>query len=310
MGKYLTPQQYYLAEDSIPGLAAIPANIIARTILRAETVIDAYVGFDARLGGFEPHTSWYQEGFDDHTRRTRIPNFPVPIRTVNRYRIQFTQQMDGSGVFATVNPNDCAINSFGGYVEIVPIQTFTYSLVPYMFGLGLHPPLVQIDYTAGFYFASFGEVLENQENDGINYRAQRGFWAQTIANSSTLQPNVAYPTPTVYVNGVVQTTGFTIDYTEGVVTFTASQGSAKVTADYTYQIPDSVREATITQTTYLLNQRNLNRMGLGGIEVARSRDQQIKRHIRTSADASGRDEPALDSYAMQLLEQYISIPGA
>lgn len=310
MPKYVTPQQYYLSEDSIPGLAAIPSNIITRTITRAEAMIDTYVGFDARLGGFEPHSSYYQDGFDEYTRRTRNPSYPTPIRTVDRYRIQVSMQQTGDGVFATVQPGDCAINNLGGYIEIVPIQTFTFSLVPYMLGLGLHPPVVQLDYTAGFYFGAYGETLENQEQDGLRYRAQRGFWAQSISLAPSIQPFKAYPVPTVYVDGVVQTTGFTIDYTEGVVTFSTSQGAAVVTADYTYQIPDPVREAAIVQTTYLLNQRNLVQMGLGGIEVARSRDQQIKRHIRTSADSSSKDEPALDSFAMQLLEPYIYIPGA
>lgn len=316
MAKYLTTQQYMLAEDSIPGLTAIPQNIISRTIGRAESMIDSFVGFDARLGGFEPHTAWYQTKFDEKTLRIPTPNYPAPIRQIARYRIHVSNQSNGQPFYANINPGDCVINVWGGYIEIVPLQAVTYSLTPFMMGLGLRPPLVLVDFDAGFYLASFGEILEEQYDDLTHYRAARGFWTSTVNLAPTLLPNTPFPTPpNVYVGGVLQATNtYSIDYTEGVITFNApltlAAGNVRpvVTADYTYQIPDPIREATITQTTYLLVQRNLNLMGLGGIEVARSRDQQIKRHIRTSADSSAKDEPALDPYAMQLLEPYQYIP--
>lgn len=312
MGRYVTLAQYYLAEDSIPGLLTIPANIITRTIIRAEALIDAYVGFDTRYGGFEPHSGWIQQAFDEKTLRVSVPNFPVPVRSIDRYRIQVSNMTStGDGFFAEISPGDCVINVFGGYIEIVPLQAVTYSLTPFMLGLGLRPPLVVLDYESGFYIPSFGEVLENTNGDLTTYRAQRGFWATSYTVAPHLKPLQLPPVPSVvYVNGVVQNSGaYTSDTTEGVVTFTGALApGSTVTCDYTYTIPDPIREATIMQVTSMLAQRNLNLQGLGGIEVARSRDQQIKRHIRTSSGSSAKDEPAIDPGAMQLLEPYTYIP--
>lgn len=311
--KYITPAAYWYAEDSVPGAQTISPQVMARYINRAETIIDTFVGFDARFGGFEQHTAWYQAAFDEKTLRTRIPNFPVPVINVNRYRIQVSNMSNSQGFFADINNSDVAINVFGGYIEIVPLQAVTYSLTPFMLGLGLQPPLTQVDYTAGFYFPQLGERLDNISGDLKTYRALRGFWASTYAVSSFIQPVTLPPVPpVVYVNGATQLSStYTIDMTEGVVTFNSPLAAGSVvTADYTYTIPEPVANATIAQVTWMLQQRNLNLMGLGGIEVARSRDQQIKRHIRTSADASSKDEPAICPEAMQYLEPYTYTPLA
>lgn len=311
MGRYITPSHYYLSDDSIPEAQTIAPAVLARIINHTENLIDAYCGFDARFGGFEPHTTSFQGAFDQQSLRIRIPNYPVPVRQVTRYRIQVSNQSDGTGFFAEINPHDTVINYIGGYVEIVPLQSITYSMTPFMVGLGLRPPLIQIDYEAGFYFSAFGEILENNSGDLTNYLALRGFWATSYDLISYLQPVTAPPVPpVVYVNGVAQSsTTYTLDTTEGAVKFNAPLAAGSVvTADYTYTIPDAVREATIAQVTWQLQQRALNLMGLGGIEVARNRDQQIKRHIRTSANNSPSDEPAICPEAMQLLESYSYIP--
>lgn len=312
MGKYITASQYYSADDSVPDADTITPVVLARTINRAESLIDTYCGFDSRFGGFEAHKTTYQDAFDQNSLRIRIPNFPVPVREVTRYRIQVSNQSDGSGFFANISPADTVINYTAGYVEIVPLQSVTYSMVPFMMGLGLTPPLIQIDYEAGFYISTLGEVLENNSGDLQNYLALHGFWATTYNLATYLQPLVPPPIPAVvYVNGVAQApTGvYTLDTTEGIVKFNTPLASGSVvTCDYTYTIPDAISQAAVSQVTWLLQQRSLNLQGLGGIEVARNRDQQIKRHIRTSAGASSKDEPAISPEAMQLLEPYTYIP--
>lgn len=314
MGKYLTPTQYWLSEDSVPNAQNISEPVLARYIARAETLVDSYVGFDARFGGFEQHEAWYQSAFDEKTLRTRMPNFPVPVINVNRYRIQVSNMSNSQGFFADINNSDVAINVFGGYIEIVPLQAVTYSLTPFMLGLGLQPPLTQVDYTAGFYFPILGETLDNTFiGDLKTYRALRGFWATTYTLASFIQPATLPPVPpVVYVNGVVQLSNtYTVNFVEGTITFaTARVATDVVTCDYTYTIPDPVSWSVAAQVTFMLVQRNLNLMGLGGIEVARSRDQQIKRHIRTSADSTAKDEPTICPEAMQYLEPYTYTPLA
>lgn len=314
MPKYLTPSMYYLMDDSVPDAGSIAPAVLARTISRAEGLIDTYCGFDSRFGGFESHTASFQGAFDERSLRIRIPNFPVPVRKVTRYRIQVSNQSDGTGFFANISTADTVINYMAGYVEIVPLQAVTYSMVPFMIGLGLRPPLIQIDYEAGFYLPAFGETLENNSSDLQTYLALRGFWATSYDLVSFLQPlQVPAVPPVIYVNGVAQaTTGvYTLDTTEGIVRFnTPLSAGSVVTADYTYTIPDAVTQATSAQVTWMLQQRNLSLQGLGGIEVARSRDQQIKRHIRTSSGNSNKDEPAISAESMQLLEPYTYIPVA
>lgn len=269
MPKYLTVQQF--KNQSAYPVSVDPTltdMVLANTIARAEAQIDSFMQFDLRLGGFEPHTGWVQQQWDAKRLRVRIPNFPVPVRQALRYQIQVSNlSTSGAGFMATINPNDIAYNVFDFYVEIVPLQSITYSLAPVLVQLGLRPPIVQWDYSAGFYIASLGERLINN-GDNVTYSALRGFWATSYAQALSLQPVSLPPTTqTVYVNGsAVSSSTYTLDSTEGSVAFTSPRSSFDiVTLDYTYTIPDAVRTATVAQTTWLLGQRNLairNMVGL------------------------------------------------
>jgi len=279
MAKYLSVQQY---KDESTGLDLTGLNdlSLARYIARAETAIDAFMKFDMKVGGFEPHNIWLEQRWDFATRQIRFPSHPVPIQAVNRYRIQVSNlSTDGSGFFATINPGDAVIAPYAGYVEIVPLQAITYSLSPVILQLGLRNPLIQMDCFVSFYNAVFGEALINT-GDNTNYQALRGFWASSYLAAKHIQPNQlpAVP-PVVYVNGTVtSSSNYTVNYTEGRVTFGSTQSStAVVTADYTATIPDAAREAAVRQVTFLLQQRALNKQGMGGLDIAKSGDQQIQR---------------------------------
>jgi len=276
--KYLSVQQF---KDEDVGVSLKDLNDLSlvRYIARAETAIDAFMKFDMKVGGFEPHNVWLEQRWDFNTRQIRFPSHPVPIQAVNRYRIQVSNlSTDGSGFFATINPVDAVIAPYAGYVEIVPLQAITYSLSPVILQLGLRNPLIQMDCFTSFYNAIFGETLINT-GDNLNYQALRGFWASTYLAAKHIQPNQlpAVP-PVVYVNGSLQSSGYTVNYTEGRVTFGSSQsGTAVVTADYTATIPDAAREACVRQVSHLLEERALKKQGLGGLDMARSADQQVQR---------------------------------
>lgn len=277
--KYLTLQMYKDADTGI-SLSDINDLSLARHIARAETAVDVYMKFDLKVGGYEPHNVWLQKKWDITTRQTPFPSHPVPVQLVNRYRIQVSNiSVSGAGFFANINSGDCVINQYGGYVEIVPLQAITYSLSPIILQLGLKNPLVQMDSFVSFYIAVFGEVLINA-GDNLNYKALRGFWASSYQAALHIQPNQlpAIP-PVVYANGsIVSSSNYTVNYTEGLITFNSVQsGSATVSADYTATIPDPAREATIRQVTHLLEQRALTKMGMGGLDLARSGDQQVQR---------------------------------
>lgn len=292
MAKYLTVAQYIAAGD-FPITADLTILKLARAIKRAEDDIDAFMEFDPRLGGFEPGVRWVQAPFDGKTRKVRIPNYPVPIRRALRYQIQVsTQTATGAGFMATIAPGDIAYNVFDFYAEIVPLQSITYALTPVLVQLGLDPPIVQWDYSAGFYFGVLGETLIGDASNEV-YTAERGFWATSYDLALSIQPLTPPPVPAVvYVNNVVNTQGV-VNPVEGTVTFAAGvrQSGDIVTADYTYTIPDKVSGAAIDQTTFILGQAALNQQGLTGIDFARSGQQQIK---RTDASEAGLCTRAVD----------------
>src|SRR6266704_167006 len=197
-----------------------------------------------------------QQPFNETTRKTWFPDAIVPVRNVTRYRIQISiVSSGGAGFFATISPDDCVVNVDGGYVEIVPLQALTYALAPVLLQLGLKPPLVDMDVAVG------------------------GFWAKTYTLALHAQPLALPPVPpVVYVNGsVVSNSTYTINYTEGKVTFNTQQTpSAIVTCDYTQTIPDQVTEAAALQVSYLLSQRALNKLGLyQGLFKIRTGEQEI-----------------------------------
>lgn len=307
MPKYLTVSQYSQCDD-YPLTAAETTLILTRTIGRAESDVDAHMGFDMRLSGFEPHTAWVQSQWDAKTLRTRVPLSPVPVRRAVRYQIQVSNLSNsGTGFMAAIQPNDVAYNTFDDYVEIVPLQSITYSLTPVLMQLGLRPPIVQMDIEFGYFLGVTGETLIDS-GDHKTYYAARGFWATSYTQAASIQPNTlpAIP-PVIYKNGVVQSAGFTTNTTEGTVTFSvANSASDVISADYTYQIPDNVRDATIHQTTYLLGQRALNKIGAQGLEWMRSGDQQIRRHANSGLIPNS----PLCELAAQKLMGYVPVPMA
>jgi hypothetical protein len=279
MAKYLSLQMFKDADAGLD-LSGITDLSLARYIARAEGAIDTYMKFDMKVGGFEPHNIWIEQKWHDKLRQIRFPSYPVPVQSVNRYRIQVSNlSTDGSGFYATINPGDAVIAPYLGYVEIVPLQAITYSLSPVILQLGLSNPLVQMDCFCCFYNAIYGETLIDA-GDHQNYQSVRGFWASSYQAAKHIQPNQlpAVP-PVVYSNGVVvDTSNYSVNYTEGRVTFNVVQSSVPIiTADYTTTIPDAVREACIRQITYLLEQRELIKLGLGGLDLAKSGDLQIQR---------------------------------
>ncbi len=287
MAKYLTINQYKLCSD-YPITSDITDIILARTIQRAEAHIDAYQAFDLRLGGFEPHTAWVEIPYDFVNRKTRIPNYPVPIRRAIRYRIQISNNTnDGSAYVATINNNDVAYNVFGHYIEIVPMQSITVGLAPALIAFGLNPTITQLDYEVGYYFGVTGETLIDS-GDHTTYYAMRGFWATTYTQALSIQPNtLPVTTPNVYANGgsALSSSLYTYNATEGTVKFNSARSSSDIiTLDYTYTIPDEVWTATVAQTSWILAQRALTQQGLLGIDTMKMGDQMISRKGRGVPD--------------------------
>ena len=304
MAKYLTPVQYRNMNYGMIS-ADITDFMLAQFIQNAETDIDAWMGFDLKVGGFEQHTTWSQTAWDDNTLRTRFPTFPVPIIMPTRYRIQVSNMSNtGAGFFAIIQDADISINVFDGYVEIVPLQSVVYSLSPVILQLGLQPPIVQLDALVGFYLPALGETLYNA-GDNQTFWAMRGFRATQYQTSLSIQPNVPPPVPPiVYANGVIQSNStYTVNATDGSVVFTTAftPPVPAITADYTYTIPDAVKQACIAQVNHLLGQRLLNLLGMQGVQTGMSGEQRL---IRTQHDLF---EDRLSAEAANKLIPYVQI---
>lgn len=311
MPKYLSISQY-LASDTGMDTSNIADMSLARYISRAESDIDSFMGFDPKNGGFEPHVVWTQSQFDERTLRTHSPNAPVPVRQVVRYRIQVSNLTGtGAGFFANIQDSDVAINVTEEYVEIVPLQSITYSLAPVLIQLGLRPPIVQMDTEIGFFIAQFGDTLYNVS--GLLYTSLRGFWANTYTQSLASQPATLPPVPPViYVNGsVANPSTYTINYAEGQVQFNSLASNATVTADYTYTIPDPVRDACIAQVNHLLALRAINQKGLTYLSRISVGDVTVEnRGVALPGKATQLESVGLCQAAQDKLQQYIPIAVA
>lgn len=309
MPKYVTVQQYRLMDQGIVGTSAnggLSDLSLARIISTAEADLDAYMSFPYYLnGGFEAHmTGLVQEGFDQYTRRMRNHAGPVPIRNAQRYRIHISNASpSGQGLFASINNGDVVINQAEGYVEIVPLQAITYSLAPVVWDLGLDPPIIEADFEVGFYLPAFGETLYNDAGDFKVYRALNAFWATSYTQASANQPFTVPPVPPViYKNGVVVTTGYTVQANEGTVTFSPVLTSSDVvTADYTYTIPWNVRDACAAQTTWRLALRQVAKMGALPYDLVKSGEQEVR---RKGANSSSNTNNALCEEALHYLSAY------
>lgn len=365
MPRYLTVAQYKAFDTGM----SLPTDAsLAHTISRAESDIDDYMQFDPLIGGFDPHTCWFQHKWDERNLRTPSPNGVTPVKLVDRYRIQVSNiSTTGAGFFATIQPSDCVINVTEQYIEIVPLQAVTYSLSPVILQLGLRPPIVQVDAELGYMLSALRDALYTTDNQ--NYTALRGFWASNYNVALSIQPNTLPPVPPViYVNGAALVTatlsgtlnagqaytslpitalsaalpngavlvvndgtggtgitvtlaapansgaatlsissftpaipygastvlaskyaatgvavapsGYAVNYAEGQVTFATAFSSPfpTILADYTYQIPERVRDAAVLQTTWLLGQRALNKQGMTGLEMAKMGEQTLRMH--------------------------------
>ena len=213
MPKYATVAQVRLSDDALFS-SDMTDLILARTIARAETDVDSFMGFPMQTGGFEPHVTWVEFPWDPVRRRVRFPNAPVPVRRALRYQIQVANMSNtGAPFVAIINDADVAYNLFDYYVEIVPLTSITYSLAPVLTMLGLDPPIVQLDCEVGFYLPFYGDTLSNtyamngsvSSGDLKNYTAARGFWATTYTQALSIQPQTLPPVPPViYKNGIPQ----------------------------------------------------------------------------------------------------------
>lgn len=259
MPKYLSPSQLQAGSLGVD-VSAVPYAELNAIIGAAEAQVDSFTATEHQWRAWYQQMRWVYQ-----SRRIYLLSTPTPVKTVDRVRIEIsTVPSTGNPFVATISPYDCVVNNTAGWLEVVSLQALTYSLTPVLVNLGLNTILSLTDYHSGYLLSQYGERLQPDSTQKI-YSSQRAFWATDANVSPNISPYVAAPfPPVVYANGAVQqASGYTVDYQNGVVTFTAAPGGT-VTCDYAYTIPDAIRDATRYAAVQLLMERNANAAGLAG----------------------------------------------
>lgn len=255
MPKYLTVAQLQNYAEGID-LSAVPYNELLTIIAVAEAHVDTYCATE-----HQPRAWFQQTRFEGIWKRIPLLSTPASVSTVDRVFIQ-TGVQGGSGALIgyTVDPSTVQVDNDSDWVQLTTLGVGT----PNSGFLGGAVPLVQVDYHTAWYLTQFGEVLRPDSSNKV-FSGQRAFWAATVAQAANIAPFGPFPAPAiVYVNGVVQGSGYTIDYANGIVTFAVAQSAVVVTADYTYTIPDGLRDGTRLTATALLGERAANAAGMAG----------------------------------------------
>ena len=241
---------------------------VTALIAQASTVVDAYCNVpripqkhDFRGGTItdEEH-SWAMPAHSlDYGQRRMYP-FHWPILSITQFRIYVTNSQ-----YVEIGPTELFINNSERWFEIVSyavtsIGMFGALVVP---NIGLATPVAKVSYTYGWSFAVTGEQLVY--SDGQTWRAQNQFWHSS-------------PAPVVYKNGVEQSTGFTIDYDEGTVTFTENLTATDVvTADYSHKLPDGIQYGTGHIVAYLHGQAEQHARGMAHLTRLRVAEVDMRR---------------------------------
>jgi hypothetical protein len=254
---YLTPEKYRTMGFGID-LDGIENVELASTLARAQSIAEGYCTVPriphphSFLGGVitpehpEEHRWRIPENdFEQPTRR--IYPYHWPFKSVEQCRIYVTNTQ-----YINIPPTELFVNNTERYLEVISLLLTGYGL----FGLilptmGLYQPVSRTAYTYGWHFDVEGEVL--YPTDARTYRAQNQHW---IANSAK-----------VYLSGVVQATGFTVNYTEGTVVFDNPPGlGIEVAVDYQHKLPSEIRDGISLIATHLLGEREQQARGMTGVK--------------------------------------------
>lgn len=274
---YVTPERFRTMGLGID-LDEVEDVELRSTLTRSSAAVDSYCAVstlpqkhDFRGGTItgEQH-EWRTSMYDTGIKPLRFYPWHLPVRTVTDIRIYSTPT-----VYTQIEPVEAFINNSGGYIEISSLKLTQYGI----FGTGLIDaltgmwnPVSVLSYTYGYRFAAVAEFLE--PTDALTYRAQNQWW-------------VTDPAPIIYVDGVEQTTGFTIDYDEGDVEFDdpLAAGTA-VTATYTYSLPPEIAEATALMAADDFGESRMRARGMIGVDSLRVGEIEIRRNRPNSGSSS------------------------
>lgn len=289
MPVYLTPEAYRVMGFGVD-LTAFDEVEVRNILARASARVNTYCAaanlpqpHDFRGGTVVGEQHSWSMGSDLVAGQRRYYAWHRPIKEITSFEVVVTNQQK-----VIISPSELFINHSEGYVEVVSLAVtsigiFGSGLIP---NLGLARPVGVMDYAYGWSFPIVGEEL--YETDGETFRAQNQWWDTDVV-------------PTVYIDGAEQTTGFTLDYNEGTVTFDDMLDAAStVTLDYSHRLPNAIASATGSIATHMIGQSKLAAKGMVGIGSLKVAEVSITR----APQFRGQDDDAIPDEAANLLEPY------
>lgn len=314
MPAYLTPARYKKMAFGID-TSELDDIELAALCSQATTMVNAYClaprlpqAHDFRGGTVtnEQHQWRYPETPFDIGQRKAFP-FHWPIKKMNQFRIYVTNTQ-----YVGIDPTELFVNNSLRYVEVVSLALtsaglFNALVIP---NIGLATPVVRMAYDYGWDFIEPGEML--LPDDGQVWRAQNQWWYSEQTGTDAM----GFPiggAPVITIDGVVATSGFTIDYDEGTVTLDSDMPPATtVEAAYHYKLPAEIQWATGHIVTYLhaegemfaRGMGHLDRMAIGEVSMARTRKQDAYNYDQGGGGSLVTDLAQLVPEAANLLSSY------
>jgi hypothetical protein len=282
---YITPERFRAMGFGLD-LTDVEDIELRQTIARASALIDAYCAVpmvpqkhDFRGGTItnEQH-SWPLPDVSmlsrAGTRRVYIHH--RPITEVTAFRVDFTNTFG-----LDLDKNNLYVNYIENWAEVVSLAAVVSGVYPVGINFGLYTPVAKISYKYGWSIPQTGDYLEPTDAD--EYRASHQWWHTS-------------PTPKVYIDSVLQTTGYTVNYDEGTVVFNdALTATQVVTADYNYKLPEPIADACGFMVAHLLGERDLQQKGMAGIGMLKVAEVELRRESmgRRATTAAEEMEPEI-----------------
>lgn len=293
---YLTPQRFREMGFGIDVSELDDAELLS-LINQATSVVNSYCNVpripqlhDFRGGTItnETHTWRYPvNSLDIGQRREYL--FHWPILAISNFRIYVTNTQ-----YIEIAPTELMINNTEKYFEIVSLAITSFGLfnaliVPNVY---LASPLAKTSYTYGWDFEVADEYLSC--TDGQTWRAQNQWW---FSDSTRL--------PVVKKNGAVQSSGYTVDSSEGTVVFSDNLLAADVvTASYHHKLPSDIQYGTGHIVAYLHGQAELHARGMAHLNRLRVAEVEMTRQNLPAAKSLAENLALLVPEAALLLGAY------
>lgn len=275
---YLTPARFREMGLGIDISELEDVELLA-LISQATAIVNAYCNVpripqmhDFRGGTItgETHTWRYPvNSLDIGQRREYL--FHWPILAISNFRIYVTNTQ-----YIEIAPTELMINNTEKYFEIVSLAITSFGLfnaliVPNVY---LASPLAKTSYTYGWDFTVTDEYLSC--TDGQTWRAQNQFWFTDTGRE-----------PVIKKNGAVQSTGYTVDATEGTVVFTENLlATDTVSASYHHKLHPDIQYGTGHIVVHLHGESELHSRGMAHLTKLRVAEVEMERDLRRTAPKS------------------------